>query len=295
MMNSARPKIIAVFGASGMLGSDVVDAVRAAGHEPIALDRFACDITVARACENVLHRVGADAAINCAGYTDVNGAESAGDLPFAVNAAGAENVARACARARIRCVYVSTDYVFDGTKDGPYLESDAPNPLSVYGRSKLEGERRTAATARNHAIVRTSWLYGARGDNFVSTMISLARQGQSIKVVADQVGAPTYTRDLAPVLVALALRSETGIFHATNSGACSWHEFAQRIFTLSPTKPAGLTPVATKDYPTPARRPRNSRLADTRLAPIGLAPLPPWPDTLERYLAEMHALATPGG
>ena len=284
---------IAVFGSNGMLGADVVAAIRDAGHIPAPLDRFSCDVCVTRAAENVLYRSQADAAINCAAYTNVNGAESAGDLPFAINGMGAENVARACARIRIRCVYVSTDYVFDGTKTEPYIESDPTNPLSAYGRSKLEGERRTAASTRNHAIVRTSWLYGGHARNFVVTMLELGQKSQPVKVVNDQIGAPTYTRDLAKLLVEIALRKETGVFHAINSGACSWFEFAQKIFELSGVKPADLIPIRTEDFATAARRPKNSRLADTRLASFGIAPLPSWDDALRRYLTEIRALRMP--
>lgn len=286
-------KTVAVTGARGMLGSDVVDELRRRGVPCVGWSRAELDVTDARTCRETIGQVRPAAVIHCAAYTDVNRAESEPDLAMRVNAEGTENVARACAGTGSRVVLVSTDYVFDGTKPEPYLESDPVRPLNAYGCSKLEGERRGLAAAPGHcAVARTSWLYGLRGKNFVTTMLSAARGGKPLKVVHDQTGAPTYTRDLARALVDLALAepAPAGIFHVTNGGACTWYEFAQAIFELSGVTPADLKPCASRDFPTPAVRPANSRLQDTRLQSMGVPPLPPWRDALRRYLEEIGEL-----
>ncbi|MCX7718374.1 MAG: dTDP-4-dehydrorhamnose reductase [Candidatus Sumerlaeaceae bacterium] len=282
---------IVVFGAAGMLGSDIMEELRARGISAQGFDLADGDITDAASCEALVARTQPRAVINCAAFTDVNGAESHREEALRINATGAGNIARACAAHQVRCVFVSTDYVFDGTKDSPYLESDEPNPISAYGYSKWLGERETAAAAPNHAIVRTSWLYGVRGRSFPATILAAARAGKPLRVVNDQTGAPTYTRDLARALAEVALMSGTGIFHATNGGACTWYEFACEILRRAGVTPVALEPCRTAEYPTPARRPANSRLANVRLAAAGVPPLPPWPDALDRYLAEAGQLA----
>ncbi len=283
-----------VFGAAGMLGGDLVDELRRRGCTTSALTIEEVDITDAAACRDALDHIRPDVVVNCAAYTAVDAAETDKAAAFAVNAEGAGNVARACGHALVRCVYVSTDYVFDGTKTSPYTERDVPRPLGVYGRSKLEGERRVAFSAPNHAIVRSSWLFGRRGRNFVTTMLAAAESGRELAVVDDQIGAPTYTRDLSRVLADIALCGRTGIFHATASGACTWHGFARAIFDLSGVIPRALRPVPTEAYPVPAPRPRNSRLAMVGLADAGIAPIPDWSDGLRRYLEEIGRLADSG-
>ena len=270
-----------------MLGTDLLEEFRRRGASARGLDVDDCDITDSLQCAEILRALRPSVVVNCAAYTDVNGAESKPDRAFLVNAAGAANIARACAMVGARCVYISTDYVFDGTKEEAYVESDTPNPLNTYGKSKAEGERVTASLAPDHAILRTSWLYGRHGRNFVRTVLD-APVGTLRHVVGDQVGAPTFTRDLATTLADLALIKETGVFHRTNSGNCSWFEFARSILDMSGRSYAHLVPVASCNYATPAQRPLNSRLRDTRLGALGLAPLPHWHDALGRFLRELQ-------
>jgi dTDP-4-dehydrorhamnose reductase len=260
---------IHVVGAGGMLGQDIV---RAAGERVIGLGRDDLDVTDARAVNDVL--AGATV-INCAAFTDVDGAEADSEAAHAVNLDGARNVAAAAERV----IYVSTDYVFDGTKPRPYVESDPTGPLQEYGHSKLAGEHATADANDNHLVVRSSWLFGAGGRNFVDTMLALGRERDELLVVDDQVGSPTFTAHLAEALVALAEGDERGILHVAGAGSCSWFEFAQTIFERAGTD-AQLRPCTTGEFPRPARRPANSVLASERGAPA----LPTWRDGLDAYL-----------
>lgn len=289
-----------VTGAGGMLGRDVVSELERRGTAFRALDKAACDVVSPDGCKEALSAARTEAGerpivvINCAAYTDVNGAETATELANSINGRGPRNLAEACALAGARLIHVSTDYVFDGTKDAPYEVDDRVDPVNAYGFSKMMGETAIPMLMKPGAwtIVRTSWLYGAHGPNFVKTMLKLAGEGRDLKVIEDQVGAPTYTVDLARALVDLALRPEgAGMLHGTNGGACSWFEFAQEIFALSGVHPASVSPCATEDFPTPARRPANSRLSDASLRAAGVEVLPPWQDGLRRYLVEMGALA----
>lgn len=275
-----------------MLGQDVVKELRRRGMDVVALDRTRCDITDAELCSKALQASAANIVLNCAAYTNVNGAETETDLAMAVNSDGAGNVAAACAQIGAKLIHVSTDYVFDGTKAGFYEITDATNPLNTYGRSKLAGEQHIADTLpeAQWAVVRTSWLYGADGPNFVKTMLNLARQGKDLKVINDQVGAPTYTVDLARALVDLALAGAYGTVHCTAAGECTWFEFAREIFRLSGITPGSMAPCATEDFPTPAARPLNSRLSPAALLSFGVPVLPHWKDGLKRYLEETGEL-----
>jgi dTDP-4-dehydrorhamnose reductase len=252
-----------------MLGQDIM---RAAGDRVVGLGHGELDVTDAGAVSDAL--AGATV-INCAAFTDVDGAEADSESAHAVNEDGARNVAAAAARV----VYVSTDYVFDGTKPDPYVESDATGPLQEYGHSKLAGEHATADANDNHLVVRSSWLFGAGGRNFVETMLALGRQRDELLVVDDQVGSPTFTGHLAEALVALAEGSERGILHVAGSGSCSWFEFARAIFDRAGTE-ADVRPCTTDEFPRPARRPASSVLASERGAPA----LPAWQDGLDAYL-----------
>jgi dTDP-4-dehydrorhamnose reductase len=252
-----------------MLGQDIL---RAAGDAAVALTRADLDVTDA---SSVSDAPAGATVINCAAYTDVDGAESDSETAHAVNGEGARNVAEAAERV----LYVSTDYVFDGTKDTPYVESDGPAPIQEYGRSKLAGELATARVNPNHLIVRSSWLFGAGGKNFVETILGLARDRDELRVVDDQVGCPTFTGHLAEALVALAAGRERGIMHVAGSGSCSWFEFAREIVGRAGVE-CLVQPCTTEEFPRPARRPANSVLLSQRSGPA----LPAWQDGLDAYL-----------
>ena len=260
---------IHVVGAGGMLGQD---AVRAAGERAVALTHADLDVTDRSA---VAEALGGATVINCAAYTNVDGAESESDIAHAVNADGARNVAEVAKRV----LYVSTDYVFDGERREPYVESDPTAPLQEYGHSKLAGEHATAEANENHLIVRSSWLFGAGGRNFVDTMLALGGERDELLVVDDQVGTPTFTGYLAEALVALADGDERGVLHVTGSGSCSWFDFARAIFDRAGVD-ARVEPCKTDEFPRPARRPPFSVLASERGAPA----LPAWQDGLDAYL-----------
>ena len=252
-----------------MLGQDVV---RAAGDRGVGLTRAELDVTDAAAVADALRGA---TVINCAGYTDVDGAEADPDAAHLLNEQGARNVAEAA----MRVVYVSSDYVFDGSKPTAYVESDPVNPLSAYGRSKLAGERATLTASPQSVIVRTSWLFGAGGRNFVDTMLRLGENGERLNVVDDQVGCPTFTGHLGEALVRIAEGNEHGFLHVAGTGACSWYEFARAIFDRAGVD-IDLQPCGTAEFPRPARRPANSALASERGAPE----LPAWQDGLDAYL-----------
>jgi dTDP-4-dehydrorhamnose reductase len=279
---------ILITGAEGMLGRDVARAAEQAGHETVSLARAQLDITDATALVNAVGEAAPAAVINCAAWTDVDGAESRAQDAAAVNGAGAGNVAAAAASAGAWVIHVSTDYVFDGGKPTAYVESDPPAPVSAYGDSKLDGERAVAAAApQGHTIVRTAWLFGTGGKCFPRTILRAASQRPELSVVSDQIGCPTFTGHLAPALVALAQQRTPGVLHVAGGGQCSWYEFAAAIVVA-----AGLDcpvrPISSDEYPTPTRRPANSVLISERGAPT----LPEWRAGLEQFmseLAEVHA------
>lgn len=280
-----------VTGAGGMLGQDVVRAAREAGDEVVALTRAELDVTDEAAVERAVASSAPDALINCAAWTDVDGAEADPQGAHAVNATAAGNLARVTAAAGVRLVHVSTDYVFDGERDpdGPaYVESDRIGPRSVYGASKLAGEQAVAEAGGSHAIVRSSWLFGVGGKNFAATMLALAADRDEITVVTDQIGCPTATAHLAPALLDLARRTDAqGIFHVAAAGRCSWNDFAAEIFRQAGTG-THVLPCTTAEMPRPAPRPAFSALASERPeAPV----LPPWQEGLASYLLErkVHA------
>jgi dTDP-4-dehydrorhamnose reductase len=278
---------ILVTGAAGMLGRDVVQAARAAEHEVVALARVDLDVTDAGSVGQALADHRPDAVLNCAAWTDVDAAEEHEADAFAVNAAGAGHVARAAAAAGASVVQISTDYVFDGRKSAPYVESDPTGPLSAYGRTKLAGEGEVEAAGGRHAIVRSSWLFGAGGRNFVATMLGLGAERDEVSVVTDQIGCPTWTGHLAPVLVALAQGDAEGVFHVAGSGAASWNTLTIEAFQLAAIE-CRVVPATTDEFPRPAARPAYSVLrSERRDAPR----LPPWQDGLAAYLAERAEVA----
>ncbi len=268
---------ILVTGAGGMLGQDVVAAARAAGHEPVGLARAELDVTDPGAVRAAVAATAPDVVVNCAAYTNVDGAEAEEELALKINGSGAGNVAR----AGVRTVHVSTDYVFDGTKDGPYVEDDPVGPRSAYGRTKLAGEREVAAAGAAHTIARTAWLFGTGGKNFVETMLRLAADHGEVAVVSDQVGCPTFTGHLARALVELAGREAPGIHHVAGAGSCSWNAFAKEIF-LQAGVDCLVADATSEEMARPAPRPANSVLHATR---PGTPYLPAWEDGLAEYLA----------
>jgi dTDP-4-dehydrorhamnose reductase len=276
-----------VTGAAGMLGRDVVAAAGDAGHEAIALARADLDITDAAAARAAVLAARPDAVINCAAWTDVDGAETAEAQATAVNGAGAGHLAEASAATGALLVHVSSDYVFDGQATEPYPEDAPTAPEGAYGRSKLAGEHAIAGAGGRYAIVRSAWLFGPHGGNFVDTMRRLGAEREEIAVVDDQVGCPTYTGHLAPALVQIAERGATGILHLTGGGRCSWFDLAVATFeeTGLPTR---VKPQTTAELGRPAPRPAFSVLASTR----DDAPrLPCWRDGLREHLARVEVRA----
>lgn len=275
---------ILITGANGQLGRELSHALR--DHHLTLLDRPRFDVTSAGVVETIVS-ANPDVIIHAAAYTDVDGAEGEPDLAMAVNADGTERMAEAAARAGARMVYISTDYVFDGLKGVPYVETDPPCPLNVYGRSKLEGERRALACCPTAMVVRTSWLYGRHGTNFVKTIVRLASQQPELRVVADQRGSPTAAADLAIALANMitltAWPIEPRTLHLAGSGECSWYEFACEIVSLIGSS-ARVRPISTAESGRRARRPPYAVLANTVLARYGIV-LPHWQDALKRFLS----------
>jgi dTDP-4-dehydrorhamnose reductase len=271
-----------ITGAGGMLGHDVAVAARTAGHEPVVLTRAACDVADPASVVAAFADAQPDAVVNCAAWTNVDGAESEAEAALAVNGDGAGHVAAAASAAGAWTVHVSTDYVFDGAKRTPYLESDPVGPLSVYGRTKLVGERAVAAAApETHTIVRSAWLFGAHGHCFPATMLRLAAERDELTVVDDQIGSPTFTGHLAAAIVALAERQPLGLNHVSAGEECSWCEFAVAIIEAS-DRDCEVRPIPTAQYPTPAPRPAYSVLRSERGAPA----LPSWRVGLEAFMSE---------
>jgi dTDP-4-dehydrorhamnose reductase len=272
---------VLVTGAGGMLGRAVVQAAAARGHDVAALARADLDVSDRAAVDRAVGGAAPDAVVHCAAWTDVDGAEADEATALAVNGDGAGHVARAAAATGARLVHVSTDYVFDGRKGEPYVEDDSTGPLSAYGRSKLAGERAVAEASSDHAIARTAWLFGAGGRNFVDTVLRLAAGRDELRVVADQVGSPTWVGHLAPALLDLAEGDARGVFHVTAAGTCSWHDLAAEAFAQAGVA-CRAVPTTSADFPRPAPRPALSALRSTRPeAPV----LPPWQEGLARHLA----------
>ena len=279
---------IVVTGANGQLGVELVRALAPQG-EVVGTDIDDLDVREASCAERVA-TLRPDWVVHAAAATDVDGCERDAEWAFAVNGEGTRRIAEGCRRANAGLVYVSTDYVFDGQKDRPYLEADPPGPLNVYGRSKLAGEEATRALAGRWTIVRTAWLYGVYGKNFVKTILDRARAGQPLRVVDDQVGSPTYAADLAEGIALLLAGGHTGVFHLTNSGACSWFAFAREIVRLAGFDPGTVTPMTSADLNRPARRPRFAVLENNAWRTKGLAPLRAWQDALASMLSALRGV-----
>lgn len=286
--------VLMVTGAAGMLGRRVMEDARAAGWEPVGLDRAGSDLVVDltddAATLAALQQAAPRAVIHCAAWTDVDGAESHEDQALVVNADASRNIARACARVGARLVAVSTDYVFDGALTGrPYVESDPTGPIGAYGRTKLAGERAIAEELEDHVIGRTAWLFGFPGKSFPDTMLRAGAERESVSVVTDQVGSPTWTGHLSPALVELAGATITGVVHLAGGGQTSWHGLTVELY-----RQAGLeTTVEETDssaFVRPAPRPAWSVMA-TKRAAEGAPILPPWQDGVAGFLAERGAQA----
>ncbi len=276
---------ILVTGVKGQLGHDVVRELERRGHDVTGVDIEEMDITDAASVGRVLGEAAPDAVIHCAAYTAVDAAEDNEELCRRVNAGGTANIARVCGELGCRLMYISTDYVFNGGGVRPWEPDDERQPLNVYGRTKYEGELEVERLER-YFIVRISWVFGLNGKNFVKTMLNLGRTRDTLTVVCDQIGSPTYTYDLARLLADMIGTERYGRYHATNEGLCSWYEFAAEIFRQAGMK-VNVVPVTSGQYPAKARRPANSRMDKSKLTAAGFERLPPWQDALGRYLKEL--------
>ena len=280
-----------VTGVKGQLGYDVVNECKKRGYEVIGVDIEEMDITDANAVERVITAACPDVVVHCAAWTAVDAAEEAENIPKvrAVNAIGTQNIANVCKILGCKLIYISTDYVFDGQGTKSWVPDQKDyRPLNVYGQTKLEGELAVADTLEKYFIVRIAWVFGLNGKNFIKTMLSVGKKYDTVRVVNDQIGTPTYTYDLARLLVDMAKTEKYGYYHATNEGGyISWYEFACEIFRQAgyPTK---VIPVTTQEYGlSKAKRPFNSRLDKSKLIENGFTPLPDWKDALGRYLKEI--------
>jgi dTDP-4-dehydrorhamnose reductase len=274
---------VLITGAGGQLG--VALQRELSGHEALPFDHQGLDVADRQAVRRALLDARPEWLINCAAFNDVDGAESNVEAAFRANADGPESLAGAAAELGVRMVHISTDYVFDGKKGSPYTEDDAPNPLSAYARSKLEGERRVLESGARACVLRTAWLYSARPGNFVTTIFRAALKGGPLRVVADQVGSPTSCADLARAIAGLLRRPQTGLFHVVNAGACSRYEFAKAIVRGR----VEVQPISTAEAARPAPRPAFSALISTRWEGVGFTPLRPWQEALDEVLDQIEA------
>ncbi len=293
---------ILVIGARGMLGRDLVEELRSSWEvgpqrkwEVIGWDLEEIDIRDERRSIEAVERVRPEVIVNVAAYTDVDGCETEEEKAFAVNAEGMKHLAMAARKNHAKVVYLSTDYVFDGSKSEPYLESDPPCPLNVYGLSKLQGERYVQTLAEDGLIIRTQWLYGRYGKNFVSAVLRQAEEKRVLHIVDDQIGSPTYTVDLSKAVSILIRQGARGIFHVTNGGICSWYAFGEAVLKWSGRSDVQVVPVTSAELKRRARRPLFSALSGERLRrETGIA-LRPWSEALQDYLRSIGRLASEKG
>lgn len=258
------------------------------GLEPVGVDLEEMDITDAGACRKVITESKVDAVIHCAAYTAVDAAEDNVDVCRKVNADGTRNIAEVCRDLDIKMMYISTDYVFDGQGTRPWEPDDERHPLNVYGQTKYEGELAVEELVKKFFIVRIAWVFGVNGKNFIKTMLRIGKERGAATVVDDQIGSPTYTYDLARLLVDMIQTEKYGRYHATNEGLCSWYEFACEIFRQAGMDEVKVTPVPTSGYPaSKAKRPMNSRISKEKLTENGFERLPDWKDAVGRYLKEI--------
>lgn len=283
---------VLVTGVKGQLGYDVMNELAARGLEGIGVDVDEMDITDAAACDRVIKEAKPDAVIHCAAYTAVDAAEDNLELCRRVNAEGTRNIARVCKALDIKMMYISTDYVFNGTGERPWEPDDHREPLNVYGLTKYEGEIAVEQNLKKYFIVRIAWVFGINGKNFIKTMLRIGKERGAASVVSDQIGSPTYTYDLARLLVDMIQTEKYGRYHATNEGLCSWYEFACEIFRQASMDQVKVTPVSSGEFPVKAKRPCNSRMSKDKLTDNGFERLPSWKDALGRYLKALKENGT---
>ena len=284
---------VLVTGCKGQHGFDVSKELLRRGDLPISVDIEEMDITDKAAVESFILRANPDAVIHCAAYTAVDAAEDNVELCCRINRDGTQNIADVCKKLDIKMIYISTDYVFNGEGENFWNTDDERQPLNTYGLTKYEGELAVENTLDKYFIVRISWAFGLNGKNFVRTMLNLGKTHDKLTVVADQIGSPTYTADLAKLLCDMIHSNKYGKYHATNEGVCSWYEFTKEIMKqASEYYPeyanVEVTPVSSDAFPTKAKRPSNSRMSKEKLTKNGFDRLPTWQDALKRYLKELH-------
>ncbi len=273
---------ILVTGVKGQLGHDVVNECSKRGHEAVGVDIEEMDITDAQMVRKVITECNPDFIVHCSAYTAVDKAEEDRELCYNVNALGTKNIVDMCAELDIGLLYLSTDYVFSGEGTRPWEPDDEANPLNYYGQTKFEGETFIREKLSKYYIVRISWVFGINGNNFVKTMLKLASR-EEITVVDDQIGSPTYTYDLAKLIMDMAQTDKYGTYHATNEGICSWYEFACEIFKCAGLK-VNVKPVDSSGFAVKAKRPKNSRMSKDKLVQNGFNKLPTWQDATRRYV-----------
>ena len=283
---------VLITGVKGQLGFDMVKECQSRGIETVGVDIEEMDITDAESVRRVISEAKVEAVVHCAAWTAVDAAEEKTQACRKVNADGTRNIAEVCRDLDLKMIYISTDYVFDGEGERPWEPDDERNPLNVYGQTKYEGELAVQENLKKYFIVRISWVFGLNGKNFIKTMLRLGRERGAVSVVNDQFGSPTYTKDLSVLLTDMLESGDGhyGIYHATNEGICSWYEFTKEIFAQAGIE-ASVTPVPSEQFPTPAKRPHNSRMSKEKLVQNGFSRLPTWQDALKRYLVEIGELS----
>ncbi|WP_226545800.1 dTDP-4-dehydrorhamnose reductase [Bacillus thuringiensis] len=278
---------ILVTGYNGQLGYDVVKRGEKQGLEMQGIGIEDLDITNEAAVYEFVDKVKPDAIIHCAAYTAVDKSEDDKELCWNVNVEGTKYLATAAKKLNAKFVYISTDYVFDGEGTHAFVETDAPNPVGYYGLTKYEGEKVVRSLIDNNFIVRISWVFGINGNNFIKTMLRLGETRNELNVVGDQIGSPTYTYDLARLLVDMVVTEKYGTYHATNEGFCSWAEFAQEIFEIA-GQDVKVNSITTEEYPTRAVRPKNSRMSKQKLIDNGFEPLQDWKKATKHYITQLQ-------
>lgn len=274
---------VLVTGVKGQLGYDVMNELEKRGMEAVGVDVQEMDITKEESVYQMMDSVLPDAVIHCAAYTAVDAAEENEELCRKVNVDGTRYIAQACKKVDIPMIYISTDYVFDGEGERPWEPEDIRKPLNVYGQTKADGEIAVSDVLEKYFIVRIAWVFGINGKNFVKTMLNLGKDRSQLTVVNDQFGSPTYTYDLAKLLVDMIITDKYGIYHATNEGICTWYEFAKEIFKVAGLK-VQVDPVSAEEFKAKAKRPSNSRMNKDKLESNGFDRLPSWQDALARYI-----------